>query len=110
MENWFDQIKGLGSVFELAPRVECEDGFSVSVQAHHGAYCTPRADHAAPYTEVELGFPSANPMKDVPDLQKHCEDPDRPTDTVYGYVPVELVSRLIAAHGGIKNTEPPVSP
>ena len=33
---------------------------------------------------------------------RYCEDPETPTETVYGYVPIELVETLIAAHGGMK--------
>ena len=32
----------------------------------------------------------------------YAEDRERPTDTVYGYVPVEIVERVIEKHGGIK--------
>jgi hypothetical protein len=46
---------------------------------------------------VEVGFPSA-----VPELiLSHAEDADRPTETVYGYVPINLVEELIDLHGGI---------
>ena len=38
--------------------VRCADGFTMSVQANEGAYCTPRLDEAGSYTEVEVGFPS----------------------------------------------------
>ena len=78
------------------PRVQCADGYSVSVQAGWGIYSAPRAD-AAHYTKVELGYPSH--VDD--DLLPYAETPDDPTDTVYGYVPVELVDRVIQKHGGI---------
>ena len=38
--------------------VVCADGFSMSVQAHGGAYCSPRVENAERYDEVEIGFPS----------------------------------------------------
>jgi hypothetical protein len=59
-------------------------------------YCNPRDDNG-PYTEVELGFPSEHPGEAI---MKFAENPDAPLDTVYGYVPVFLVRRLIASHGG----------
>ena len=31
----------------------------------------------------------------------YCEDDENPCGTVYGYVPVELVDRVIEKHGGI---------
>lgn len=33
---------------------------------------------------------------------QYAEDEDRPTATVYGYVPVSVVEALIDKHGGIK--------
>ena len=77
------------------PKVVCADGFYVSVQASSRHYCEPRSD-AGPWTEFELGYPSE------PDelITQYAESPDRPTDTVYGYVPVGVVEALIAKHGG----------
>jgi hypothetical protein len=36
-----------------------------------------------------------------PELMEYAEDPVDPTGTVYGWVPVELVNKLIDKHGGI---------
>lgn len=78
-------------------RVHCQDGFSMSVQANATAYCNPRANIAETYTEVEVGYP--NRME--PLLEQYCEDPSRPCDTVYGYVPAHVVSLIITKHGGL---------
>lgn len=83
--------------FPLAKRIECEDGFSLSVQASHGAYCSPRTN-LGPWYQVEVGFPSGIPAE----IMNYAEQPEKPTETVYGYVPIELVETLIAAHGGMK--------
>jgi len=83
--------------FPLVPRVVCADGFSISVQASHGAYCSPRTNIGHWY-QVECGFPSDTPTE----IMDYCENSDKPTKTVYGYVPIELVEDLIAAHGGMK--------
>jgi hypothetical protein len=81
----------------LAKRIECADGFSISVQATYGAYCSPRRN-IGPWYEVACGFPS-----DTPDIiMAYAETPEKPTETVYGYVPVDLVEQLIAQHGGAK--------
>lgn len=80
-------------------RVHCKDGFSMSVQANEGAYCKPRTNTAETYTEVEVGYP--NRME--PLLEQYCEDPSRPCDTVYGHVPVTVVSLVITKHGGLVN-------
>lgn len=85
-------------------RVVCKDGFSVSIQASETSYCSPRFDNQLKYTEVELGFPSAEDELII----EWAEDRDRPTDTVYGWVPVQIVNMLIAKHGGIvAGTVPP---
>ena len=81
----------------IAPRVECEDGFSMSVQASKGHYCSPRKDHSYPYEEVEVGYPSMEEACLLP----YAERPDDPTGTLYGCVPIELVDKLIEKHGGI---------
>lgn len=81
---------------ELTKRVVCKDGFSVSIQADRGKYCTPRANKAWPYSEVELGFP--NQIDEL--IEDYSEEPGN-TETVYGYVPIEVVNALIDKHGGI---------
>ena len=90
------------------PRIVCADGFSISVQAQKGSYCTPRCDNPGKaYTHVECGFPSSTPLSD--DLKAYaeafygCGDESECdfTDTVYGYVPVEIVELELQQHGGI---------
>ena len=81
----------------LVKRIECADGFSISVQGHDGAYCLPRIDDEwgdMEYSHVECGFPSAEPEF----IMDYVEDDNNPTDTVYGYVPVDLVEALIDLH------------
>jgi hypothetical protein len=80
------------------PRIACEDGFSLSVQAGRYLYSTPREDRG-PWTHVEVGFPSAQP-EPWADWKTYAEDSAVPTNTVYSYVPLELVEALIASHGG----------
>ena len=83
--------------------VVCADGFNMSVQAHNGAYCDPRTDAARKYTLVEIGFPSW----EEPLIMPWCEDDRDPTHTVYGYVPVDVVTNVIGKHGGIVEGEVP---
>ena len=81
------------------PRVQCADGYSVSVQVGTFLYCRPRVDGAEHYEAVELGYPSA----EDPLINEYAENPWNYTDTVYGYVPVEIVDELLQKHGGIIN-------
>jgi len=83
--------------------VVCADGFSMSVQAHDGAYCEPRLDAQRKYTLVEVGFPSAEEELIMP----WAEDRNQPTETVYGYVPVDVVTNVIVKHGGIVEGQVP---
>lgn len=87
--------RGYRSDFPLAKRITCADGFSLSVQASHGAYCLPRRN-VGPWIKVEVGYPSAKPEL----IMEYAEQPETPTETVYGYVPTALVEALIALHGG----------
>ena len=84
-------------------RAVCTDGYSVSIQAHNGAYCEPRCDDADLYTEVELGYP--NRPDDL--IIKYAEDPEKPCETVYAYVPVDEVTLLLTKHGGMVEGEVP---
>ena len=75
----------------------------MSVQASETHYCSPRVTKADRYEAVEVGYPC--PAEDL--LMPYCEDPDKPTETVYGYVPVDKVSLVIAKHGGVVRGELP---
>lgn len=79
------------------PCIICEDGTTLSVQASALFYAHPRTNRG-PYTAVEVGFPSVAPPLA---WKEYAEDWENPTGTVYGYVPLELVSFYIASHGGI---------
>jgi hypothetical protein len=76
-------------------RLRCVDGFNVSLQASETHYCAPR-DNFGPWFRVELGFPSG-PM---PGLEEWQEDRDT-LETVWGYVPLREVARVLALHGGL---------
>lgn len=82
----------------VRPMIVCKDGFKVSVQASEFHYCHPRINtNPMLYDKVELGFPS----EAVPEWLEYAEEQYDPTDTVYGYVPVELVDAALEKHGGI---------
>lgn len=82
----------------LTPRVVCADGFVMSVQASDGNYCSPRTTDSDHYASVEIGYPSE--ASEI--INQYAEDPESPIDTVYPYVPVEVVDELIESHGGFK--------
>lgn len=74
--------------------VYCMDGFHMSVidmDEMPLAYCDD--------TSVEIGFPSEK--EDL--IMEYAEDHDRPTRTVYSFVPHEVVHEVIMKHGGKKD-------
>jgi hypothetical protein len=82
--------------YSASDRIECADGTTLSVQGGSTAYCEPRENNAH-WTSVEVGFPS----KKLIEIMEYAEEPDNPTSSVYGYVPIELVVQAINSCGGI---------
>ena len=87
-----------GEMLSIRDRVVCDDGFFVSVQASKTHYCRPRIN-SGPYSRVELGFPS----EEVLEWMEYAETSEEPTQSVYGWVPVEIVDEILEQHGGIAN-------
>ena len=83
--------------------VICADGFSVSIQAGSSFYCEPRSNAVNAYESVELGFPNRPCIF----IRDYAETPEKPTESVYGYVPAHIVRKMIAGHGGIVSGECP---
>ncbi len=77
-------------------RIKCKDGFSMSIQAGSTHYSEPR-NNTGPYTHVECGFPSEYEELII----AYAESRHEPTKTVYGWVPVGIVTTVIAKHGGL---------
>ena len=80
------------------PRLVCVDGFSMSVQGSAGHYCEPRITQDN-YEKMEIGFPSEPEEL----IAEYAENDTDLTQTVYGYVPVELIQKVIDKHGGISD-------
>ena len=90
------------------PQIVCSDGFKMSVQVGFSLYSTPKKV-AKRYSAVEIGFPSEH----EPLIEEYAEtfykedeiDVTDYTDTVYPYVPVKIVDKVLKKHGGIDLTE-----
>lgn len=76
-------------------RVICNDGFSFSMQAsrYHRSIQDPITKL---YESVELGYPS-----DLDELIAPYAEEDYTINTVFNYVPVEVVDELLVKHGGV---------
>ena len=85
------------------PQIVCADGFKMSVQVGFSLYSTPKKV-AKRYSAVEIGFPSEHePL--IEEFAERVEDEIDYTDTVYPYVPVKIVDKVLKKHGGIDLTE-----
>jgi hypothetical protein len=83
----------------VRPRVVCENGYSISIQASMYHYCEPRESMETTYTHLELGFPNND------DYEALLTQYDGDGDSVYGYVPCETVDNIITLCGGIKSLQ-----
>lgn len=77
-------------------RLHCKDGFSIHISAGEEFYCSPRENRKdGAYQTVEGGLP--NQCEEL--LLPYAEEPDLPTETVYAYVPIEIMDKVIQNHG-----------
>lgn len=93
-------LKSLGQ-WPIRTRMHLESGLAMSVQASNYHYCEPRLDDQDFYSAVEIGFPN----QEVEEFLEYAEDASNPCDTVYGWVPIEVVNAVIEKHGGIIHDE-----
>ncbi len=84
----------------IRPTIVCNDGFTMSVQGSSGHYCNPRntSDY---YISMEIGYPSAE--EDL--IWEYAENKQKLTETVYGWVPLDVIDAVIIKHGGINELE-----
>ena len=100
--GWMDLgCNGFNKDFYRTKRLLLQSGLSLSIQASSGHYCSPRknaeCETYAMYYEFEIGFPSQK----IDKLMQYAEQPDEPTETVYGFVPKSLIKEIIDDNGGV---------
>lgn len=84
-----------GTEYQQCRRLVLANGVSLSIQASSSAYCYPRETLPySQYLEFEVGFPST----EIEALMPYCEDPEYPTNTVYHYVPLEVLDKYMATN------------
>lgn len=88
----------------IRPRVQCADGFEISIQASIWHCCQPRVSGFYDYERIEVGYPSA-PVPELAQWKTRTFGGVLPDEqSIFTWVPVSEVDRLIAAHGGITDT------
>ena len=90
------------------PHIVCGDGFTMSVQVGYSLYSTPKKI-AKRYSAVEIGYPSDHEplIEEYAEFIPFGDEDEVPdyTDTVYPYVPVGVVDKVLKKHGGIDLAE-----
>lgn len=89
------------SGFKITKKLKLADGTELSIQASDGYYCSPRmwCKSYSEYNQFEIGFPTNAILQIMPYIDGY-DDTD-PTDTVYGYVPKEIIEAVIEERGGV---------
>ena len=85
------------------PHIVCTDGFTMSVQVGYSLYSEPKKV-AKRYSKVEIGYPSERESLLEEYVESFYVTPDF-TDSIYPYVPVKVVDKVLKKHGGIDMTE-----
>jgi hypothetical protein len=85
--------------FALTKPLACADGTTMSIQASSGHYCLPRVtlESFSGYSDVEIGFPT----REISCIKEFAERNEDYTDTVYPYVPMDVVLNAVNGCGGI---------
>ena len=103
------------SGYRKRQRIVCLDGFSMSVQADSSMYCSPREDGIdTKYIQVEIGYPSEEDVllneyvEGTSNSRLDVENAESYTESVYPWVPAEVVKEVIDKHGGMIGGELPL--
>lgn len=99
-----DENNRIKSSAYLRKRTKCADGFTISIQASEIHNCKPAQLFAETFESLELGYPSKKDKL----ILRYADSPKHPKNTVYTYVPWDVVEKLVKKHGGIVGVD--VSP
>lgn len=97
-------VQYIGSTCKLwkRPRVTLKDGVSMSIQASGFHYSEPRKSGLSKYESYEVGYPSDVIEQLIPYAECMSEDREELLNTVYGYVPHEVLVDVVREHGGLE--------
>lgn len=96
--QWIDAVEDIinNSMSICIPRIKCEDGFTVSIQASNIHHCERSSDETQ-WSRFELGFPSEVDFL----IEGYAANSNASPNTTYNYVPRNVVEKLLTRHGGI---------
>jgi hypothetical protein len=97
--GWERRYQGK-SADTIFPLMCLADGLEISVQGHFGAYSYPRGDFEEAYRQVEILGPPGIP--ELGAYERACNAVGE--RMIYPFVPVEIVSEMITARGGLIET------
>jgi hypothetical protein len=86
----------------FVPRIVCKDGWAISLQVHHGNYCSTENGYRKfgySFDRVEWGFPTSHEPALMDSADGLGEDEDT-TGTV-GSIEVDKIQAILDTHGGI---------
>lgn len=89
----------------LLPRIQCKDGFNISIQVNRGNYGASEngmQTFGIDWQLVEWGFPSEPIDAEKYNAEKYIDEGEiDTTQTIGTYVEIELMDALLQEHGGI---------
>ena len=94
------------STYFLLPRIHCKDGFNISIQVNRENYSASENGvriFGTDWKLVEWGFPSEQIDAKKYNAENYLAEDEEldTTQTVGGYVEIELMDKLLQEHGGI---------
>lgn len=102
MNKGFVGVQSPTFKMQLTKPLVLANGMVISIQASKTHYCTPKEDAPtadyAYYDTFELGYPSQRLPEE---FKEYADDTDHLLDTVYSYVPKELLQNYINSVGGV---------
>jgi len=81
----------------ILPSIETNNGLEIAIQAGELFCCSPR-DNYGPWELVEINYINRRIEK----LTAYADDAENIEDTIYRWVPVDLIDEIVEENGGIK--------
>lgn len=99
LNDYIEKNSKMIGIKKMTSAIHCKSGLGFSVQANSFAYCSPR-ENMGPYDKVEVGYPTKMVEEFMPYIERD-PDNDDPLDSVYPFVPVEVVEKVVNKNGGL---------